>query len=100
MVKKIKRYTASFKKESISYVLNAVSVSQAAKDLGIPDATLHNWVLKAKKAGEDVSPYTGEKVNVGELISENQELKKRLARLEQEKALLKKAAVYFAQDQG
>jgi len=31
-------------------------------------------------------------VNIAEVIDENKELKKRIARLEQEKALLKKAA--------
>jgi len=37
---------------------------------------------------------------MGKLIEENQQLKKRLARLEQEKAILKKAATYFAKELG
>ena len=48
--------------------------------------------------GECINPETDKPVHMGKLIEENQQLKKRLARLEQEKALLKKAATYFAKE--
>ena len=39
------------------------------------------------------------KINIGNLLSEVQELKKKLAKSEQEKEILKKAAAYFAKEQ-
>ena len=95
-----KRYPKDFKNEAVKLALNSPSVNGTAKELGIPEATLNTWVKKAKHYGEDVKPPAMEPINVGELISENRELKKQLARLEQEKAILKKAATYFAKELG
>lgn len=66
----------------------------------MPEATLHAWVQKAKRSGESVDPNTVQTINVGELVKENQQLKKQLLRLEQEKSILKKAATYFAKELG
>lgn len=100
MSRQARNYTKEFKQEAINLALNSSSVSQAAKDLGIPEATLHTWVFKAKQRGEVSLPTTSEPINVGKLVEENQKLKKQLARLEQEKAILKKAATYFAKELG
>lgn len=98
MSNKNRSYTDEFKQEAIKLALSSESVASAASALGIPDGTLHTWVKKAKQLGEVASIAPGETVNIGEIIEENQELKKRLARLEQEKAILKKAATYFAKE--
>lgn len=89
-------YSKDFKQEAIKLALNSPSVTGAAKELGMPEATLHTWVQKAKKAG-DVATDSGS-VNVGELVQEVQSLKKELARLKLEKEILKKAATYFAKE--
>ncbi len=99
MTKVSRSYTKEFKDEAVKLALNSVSVSSAAKDLGIPDATLHTWVKKAKQRGEYVSTLSNG-LNVNDLLEENKKLHKRLARLEQEKAILKKAATYFAKELG
>lgn len=101
MNRKNKSYTKEFKEEAIKLALDSPSVCSAAKDLGIPEATLHSWVGKAKASGKHaISGADGSvnHVNVGAVIAENRELKKRLSRLEQEKAILKKAATYFAKE--
>ena len=101
MSKSMKSYTSEFKESAIKLALNSVSISMAAKDLGVPEATMHTWVTKAKQAGKvSVASDDGivNHVNVAEVIDENKELKKRIARLEQEKAILKKAATYFASE--
>jgi len=100
MTKSTRSYTREFKREAVELALNSSSIVQAAKDLGMPEATLHTWVQKAKKMGECINPETDKPVHMGKLIEENQQLKKRLARLEQEKAILKKAATYFAKELG
>jgi len=83
----------------VYYALNAISITQAAKELGIPEATLHGWVRKAKLNGDAVTP-SGEPIDVGKMVDELRELRKQVSRLEQEKAILKKAATYFAKELG
>jgi len=99
MKSKPRYYSPEFKQEAVQLALNSPSVLSAARDLGMPEATLHTWVQAAKQRGE-ASELNNKPVNVGELVRENQDLKKRLARLEQEKSILKKAATYFAKELG
>ncbi len=98
MTNKPRQYTAEFKREAVQLALNSPTVLSAANDLGMPEATLHTWVQKAKRSGDIVKPNAENPVTVGKLVEENLQLKKRLARLEQEKAILKKAATYFAKE--
>lgn len=103
MIRNNRSYTDEFKRESIKLAIDSPSIISAAKNLGIPEATLHTWVQKAKASGEcAVTMDDGaiNHVNVGKVLNENKELKKRLARLEQEKSILKKAAQYFAAELG
>ena len=99
MSKSKRSYSKEFMKESVHYALNALSITQAAKDLGIPEATLHGWVKKAKLNGEVLAP-SGEPSDVGKMVDELRELRKQVSRLEQEKAILKKAATYFSKELG
>lgn len=92
-------YSKEFIKESVNYALNAVSVSFASRELGIPEATLHGWIKKAKSSGE-ITELSGEVIDVSQMTKELQELRKQVFRLEQEKAILKKAATYFGKELG
>lgn len=99
MSRRIKSYTDEFKAGAIKLALGSGSIYGTAKELGIPSSTLHTWISKASNLGDvAISTTNGPTatVNVKEVITENLELKKRIARLEQEKAILKKAATYFA----
>ena len=101
MARKFRKYTAEFKSEAVQLALKAESVNHTAIELGIPIGTLYAWVEKAKASGiQVVADSNGmvNSVNVKNLIDENRALKKRLSRLEEEKAILKKAAAYFAQE--
>lgn len=99
MVKPNRSYTNEFIKEAMKLALDSPSITATAKNLGIPTGTLHTWIRNAKKAGQQ--PIISKNnvvnnVNVAEILDENKDLKKKVARLEQEKAILKKAATYFA----
>ena len=74
MTKSTRSYTTEFKREAVELALNSPSVVQAAKDLGMPEATLHTWVQKAKQMGECINPETDKPVHMGKLIEENQQL--------------------------
>jgi transposase len=96
--KETRSYTKEFKQEAIRLALSSTSVPKAAKDIGVPETTLYSWLYQAKRRGEAPSQTSSEPINVKDIIKENQDLRKRLARLEQEKAILKKAAAYFAKE--
>jgi transposase len=103
MVRNLRHYSKEFKQESVNLALSYGNVNQAAKELGIPSPTLHEWVNKAKTTGHCIIEGADgilKQADVGKLIEENKELRKRLSRLEQEKEILKKAATYFAKELG
>jgi transposase len=101
MTRKTKKYTKEFKEESVKLALSSPSVTGVAKELNIPEATLHAWVAK-DRMNKNQSVMTSEglvtDMNTLKILEENKQLKKQLARLEQEKAILKKAATYFAKE--
>ena len=103
MEKSVRKYTEEFNAEAVNLAISMVNVNQAAKDLGIPEPTLHTWVKKVRESGNQILTTPDgdtKKINVGKVLDENKKLKKQLLRLEQEKAILKKAATYFAKELG
>lgn len=99
MARSVRRYTEEFKQEAVSLALKLPSMSKAAKELGIPAATLHTWInqIKAKPAYEKDSK--AQEVDIKALIEENRRLHKELAIAKEKEEILKKAAAYFAQHQ-
>lgn len=67
-------------------------VAKIAKDLGISESCLRNWMKAA-----DISDGTREGVPVKE-SAELRELRKRNRLLEQENEILRRAAAYFAKE--
>jgi transposase len=99
MARKAGKYTKEFKEESVTLALKSPSISQAAKELGIPVATMHTWIKKLKGTQALDSSSTGKQPNMAALIEENRRLHKELAITREEREILKKAAAYFAQHQ-
>jgi len=68
------------------------SVKEIAKDLGVADQTLRNWVDRAEvDAGRAAGLSSDEK-------AELRELRRRVRTLEMERDVLKKAAAFFARE--
>jgi transposase len=83
-----RRHSAEFKAEALG-LAEQVGVGGAAKQLGLHESQLYAW---RKKARYEASQSETEKA----LAIENAMLKRNLAKKEEELALLKKAAAYFA----
>lgn len=92
---KAKSYPEEFKQSSaqLSYE-SEKPISHTAIDLGLSSSTLHTWVNKY---------YPGHKKSTiapssDDIQFELKSLKKELARVKQERDILKKASAYFAKE--
>ena len=90
---KPKIYPAEFKESAVKLAIESNKpMAQTAKELGIPVNTLHTWIGKYSKRMES------QMVISTHHFDEIKQLKKELARVTQERDLLKKAAAYFAKE--
>ena len=92
-----KQYSEEYKAEAVKMVLEEKkSQNQVAGDLGIASTTLYGWVQKYKANPE--RGIVGSQVKT-EADIELRKLMKKYKDLEEENAILKKAAAYFAKNQ-
>lgn len=84
-------YPPEFRAEAIRLVKSSgESIGQIAKDLGVSDQTLRNWVNQADvDAGKREGLTTEERSELRELRRENRKLR-------EEREILRKAAAFFA----
>lgn len=88
------RYTKDFKLSACRLVTDrGYSIGQAAKELGVSDWALRQWVKKFKESGELVVDAQSDSVAV-----ELKQLRAEVTRLRMEKEILKKAAQFFAKE--
>ena len=87
-------YTVEFKEQSVKRVKSGQSISAVARDLGLIEQTLRNWV-KAAAAG--TLNGAGGKVVTPEQM-ERSRLRAENIRLKRECEILKKATAYFARE--
>ena len=87
-------YTLKFKQLALERVQSGQSVAGVARELGLIQQTLRNWV-KAASNGELKDPkngaFTPEQMELSRLKAE-------LIRTQRELEIVKKAAAYFAKD--
>lgn len=90
------KYDKSFKEEAVRLALTSTqSISQTARDLGIKENTLYNWISVTKNKPSESTDVNGSKVN---LIEELNSLRKENARLKEEREILKKFATFIAKE--
>jgi transposase len=89
-----KRYSAEFKREALRRA-NEPGVTDVlvAEDLGISARQLRRWRDAVKCDGEKTFPGQGKSRD-----EEVTQLKRKLAKVEQERDFLKEAAAYFAKE--
>lgn len=86
-----RKYTLQFKAEAVALVLErGVSATQAAKDLGIRQATLSRWVKTSQLAATPGALTSAEREELKQLRAETKSLR-------MEMDILRKADAFFAE---
>lgn len=89
------RYTKEFKLQAVELVrTSGKGVQQVAKELGVAKAALYNWQRRPPATD------TGKRARAISLEEENRSLRRENARLKMEQEFLKKAAAFFAKQNG
>jgi transposase len=87
-----RKFSPQFKAEAVQLVIETGKpIAEVARDLGVNDGTLGNWV----KAWRDANPEPEPKLSPVERARMN-ELEEENRRLRMENEFLKKAAAFFA----
>jgi transposase-like protein len=89
-----KSFSPEYRDEAVKMVIETSRpIARVAKELGINEGTLGNWVAAYRRdhAGEEPPLALSERARLRELERETRELK-------MENDFLKKAAAYFARD--
>ncbi len=82
-------FTPEFKAEAVRLVeASGGNITKVAKELGIYDSTLGNWVRDARQASAE-GPSTAERAEI-------RELRKELERVTRERDILAKAVAFFS----
>jgi transposase len=92
--KKQNSYTSEFKESTVKLAIESDQpIAATARDLVINVNTLHTLIGKYSTPNPTVATRADEHI-----YDENKRLKKELARVTQERDLLKKATAYFARE--
>jgi transposase len=97
-MRKRQGYSKEFKEGAVRQVtVDGRSVAEVAEGLGVSRWSLYEWLKAARTDGADAFRGNGNRTAAEQEIHE---LKQRIRVLEEEKAILKKAATYFAKNLG
>lgn len=95
----MKHYPPQFKADAVALYHSrpGVSAAQVARDLAVYPATLLAWIRQAGQSGGSSRGGSGaEEPAVSPVEAENRALRRRVAELEEEREILRRAAKYFA----
>ena len=98
-MQKRKTYTAEFKREAVRMLERGDRPAvEIGRELRIKRNQLYKWQEQRQARGEAAFPGSGRPVD--DKDAEIARLKKELARVQEERDILKKAAQYFARESG
>jgi len=92
------KFTPEFKRDAVDLVLSSGrAVNDVARELGVGNETLRAWVNRRRRQPE---PDADGRVpaSPADKDAEIARLRAQVAELQQEKAILRKAAAYFAKE--
>ena len=92
--KRKSKYTDEFRADAVRLVIDEkLPVAQVARDLGMPQNTLHSWVKKARIHGSSSEgPLSKDE------RAELHRLRRELRIVREEREILRKAAAFFAKE--
>lgn len=91
-------YTAEFREQAMKLAKDLGSASEAARELGIPIDTLHNWRWRASKSQPPPRSAVPSSPALVDLEEENRRLRRENERLNKINEILKRATALFSQD--
>ncbi len=92
--RKVRKYDKEFKQNAVKLTLKSDrGFSEIAKELGIPTSTLASWVEVYQNDGKEAFPGKG---HLKPSDAEIAQLRKKLAIVEEERDILKKALGIFS----
>ena len=90
------RFTKDFKLEAVRLLKQSGRpAAEIARELGIPRNRLYKWTAQLEGHGAGAFPGSGRQANAAEELTR---VKRELARVTEERDILKKAAAYFAKE--
>jgi len=91
-----KSYDAAYKQELLGLLDNGRKAADVAREYGIHVKTIYRWADERRHDGADAFPGKG---NLKPADQELRDLRRQVKELEEENAILKKAAAIFAKHQ-
>ena len=102
MAQNQRKYDKEYKIQAVK-LAKEIGGAKAAKELGIPEGTIHTWLKRAREGSLDIGPGSHTPESAMSLAEELTQLRKRVKdlekdnrRLKEENEFLEEASAFFA----
>jgi transposase len=92
----VQRFSEEFRRDAVALVLRSGRpIVEIARELGVNDTTLGNWVRDERKKNRSAGLPPGQE---DAEMEENRRLRRRIAELEKEREILKRAVAFWVKE--